>query len=191
MEKTRRKDCDPPGPETPWDEVAPGLWMGGHFLTGAAGELRPVVVGAEFDLVISLFTHPGHGPAPQVEHLVGEMPDAPLTGAQLRTVQRLARAASAALDSGRTILVRCHSGYNRSGLVVAQCLVERGLAPAAAIGLVRRRRSRWALHNATFTAYLAAGLDVAALLVELGPEPDPDPAPDPGPEPDPDPGHRP
>ncbi|WP_330300027.1 protein-tyrosine phosphatase family protein [Streptomyces sp. NBC_00503] len=173
MKKTRQKDREPPGPGSPWDEIAPGLWMGGHFWTDPAGELWPVVVGAEFDLVISLFTHPGHGPGPGVEHLVGDMPDAPLTSAQLRTVQRLVRAACAALDAGRTILVRCHSGYNRSGLVVAQCLVERGLvpAPAEAIDLVRRKRSPWALHNETFTEYLTAGLDAAALLV------DPDPLP--------------
>lgn len=186
MKKTRQKDRDVPGPQTPWDEITPGLWMGGHYWTDPAGELRPVVVGAEFDLVISLFTRPGHGPDPRVEHLVGDLPDAPLTGAQLRTVLRLAAAARAALDSGRRILVRCHSGYNRSGLVVAQCLVDGGLAPAAAIGLVRRGRSPWALHNVTFTDYLAAGPAAAALLVDLDadlgldPGPDPDPAPDPG-----------
>ncbi|CAM5657704.1 hypothetical protein SAVIM338S_06689 [Streptomyces avidinii] len=168
-----------PGPQSPWDEIVPGLWMGGHHWTDPAGDLRAAVAGAEFDLVISLFTRPGHGPDPGVEHLVGEMPDAPLTGAQLRTVQRLAGAARAALDSGRTTLVRCHSGYNRSGLVVAQCLVGGGLAPDAAIALVRHRRSPWALHNGTFTAYLASGLDVAALLVDLDPDSasEPDPLP--------------
>lgn len=170
MKETRQKDRDTPGPQSPWDEIVPGLWMGGHHWTDPAGELWPVVVGAEFDLVVSLFTRPGHGPDPHVEHLVGEMPDAPLTGTQLRTVLRLARAARSALDSGRTILVRCHSGYNRSGLVVAQCLVDGGLAPVAAVDLVRRRRSPWALHNEIFTAYLAAGLDVAALLAGLDPE---------------------
>ncbi|MET9464521.1 protein phosphatase [Streptomyces sp. NPDC006544] len=177
MRRAHRRDSEVPGPQSPWDEIVPGLWMGGHHWTDPAGELWPVVAGAEFDLVISLFTRPGHGPDPSVEHLVGEMPDAPLTGAQLRTVQRLAVAARAALDSGRTILVRCHSGYNRSGLVVAQCLVDGGLAPADAIGLVRRKRSPWALHNGSFTAYLASGLDVAAMLVDLDPASEIDPLP--------------
>lgn len=134
MRKTRQKDLDVPGPQSPWDEIAPGLWMGGHYWTDPAGEPRPVVVGAEFELVISLFTRPGHGPDPHVEHLVGEPPDA-----------------------GRRILVRCHSGDNRSGLVVAQCLDGGRLAPAAAIGLVRLGRSPRALHDETFTEYLAAG----------------------------------
>ncbi|MCX4529745.1 dual specificity protein phosphatase family protein [Streptomyces sp. NBC_01551] len=171
MEKIRGKGRDVPEPQSPWDEISPGLWMGGHVWTDPAGELRPVVVADEFDLVISLFTRSGHGPGPDAEHLVALMPDAALTAGQLHTVRRLARAASGALDAGRTILVRCHSGYNRSGLVVAQCLMERGLAAADAIALVRRRRSPWALHNATFTAYLAAGLDVAARLTELDPLP--------------------
>ncbi|MEU9378588.1 protein phosphatase [Streptomyces sp. NPDC048255] len=161
MTKTRRHDPDVPAPTTRWDEVTPGLWMGGHVWTGPGGEQRPAVVADEFGLVISLFTRPGHGPGPAAEHVVAEMPDAALTGTQLRTVQRLARTAGLALDSGLTTLVRCHSGYNRSGLVVAQCLIDRGLTPAEAIALVRRRRSPWALHNAHFTRYLTAGLDDA------------------------------
>lgn len=66
-------------------------------------------------------------------------------------------------------MVRCHSGYNRSGLVVAQCLVDRGLTPAEAVARVRRGRSPWALNNQAFTSYLTAGLDIAALLVGLDP----------------------
>ncbi|MFD9411168.1 protein phosphatase [Streptomyces sp. NPDC059989] len=171
MAKTRRRDREVPGPPTPWDEVAPGLWMGGHYWTDPAGELRPVIVADEFDVVISLFTRTGHGPGPRAEHVVGEVPDAALNAGQLHTVQRLARTARLALEAGLTTLVRCHSGYNRSGLVVAQCLIDRGMAPAEAIALVRRRRSPWALHNETFTSYLTAGLDVAALLVGLDPRP--------------------
>ncbi|MGZ9935525.1 protein-tyrosine phosphatase family protein [Streptomyces sp. NC-S4] len=169
MKKTRRRDRDVPGPASPWDEIAPGLWMGGHYWTDPAGELRPVVVGEEFDLVISLFTRTGHGPGHRAEHVVVEIPDAELTSDQLHTVQRLARTAGLALDSGLTTLVRCHSGYNRSGLVVAQCLVGRGLTPEGAIARVRRGRSPWALNNEAFTSYLTAGLDVAALLVGLDP----------------------
>ncbi|MGW1777129.1 protein phosphatase [Streptomyces sp. NPDC002104] len=169
MKKTREKDRDGPGPRSPWDEITPGLWTGGHYWTDPAGEPRPVVGGAEFDLVISLVTRPGHGPGPRVEHLVGELPDAPLTGAHLHTALRLAAPARAALDSGRRILVRCHRGSHRSGLVVAQCLVDGGPAPAAAIDLVRLGCSPRALSNEAFTAYLAAGPDISALLVDLDP----------------------
>ncbi|MEV8096919.1 protein phosphatase [Kitasatospora sp. NPDC085879] len=165
--RTRQKDRDVPGPQAPWDEIVPGLWMGGHYWTDPAGELQLAVAGGEFDLVVSLYAAPGHGPAPGVEHLVAEIPDAPLAAGQIKDVQRLARAAAQAVSARRAVLVRCHSGYNRSGLVVAQALVELGAEPAAAVGLVRRRRSPWALHNHVFEDYLAVGLDVAALLTGL------------------------
>ncbi|MCX5192686.1 protein phosphatase [Streptomyces sp. NBC_00249] len=167
--KLRWKNPDAPCPATPWDEITPGLWMGGHVWSDPAGEQRSAVVTDEFDLVISLFTRPGHGPDPGVEHLVGEVPDAPLNAAQLHTVRHLADSAGRALDEGRRTLVRCFYGYNRSGLVVAQCLVGRGSPPEEAVRLVRRGRSPWALHNEVFTDYLATGLDAAAQLT--GPDP--------------------
>jgi hypothetical protein len=156
-----------PGPQTPWNEIVPGLWMGGHEWTDPTGELRQAVVRDEFDLVVSLCSYPGHGPARHVEHLVAELPDGPLAPAQLRTVQGLAATTEAALGADRTVLVRCRSGYNRSGLVVAQTLLRWGMTPSAAIHLIHVRRSPWALNNPVFVDYLTTGLDVAALLSGL------------------------
>ncbi|MFJ5639901.1 protein phosphatase [Streptomyces sp. NPDC093223] len=141
--------------------------MGGHEFRGQAGEPESVVVRDEFDLVQSLLRLPGHGPDAGVEHQVWPIPDGPLDGTQLAGVMRLATAASEALDAGRSVLVRCWSGYNRSGLVVAQALVHRGRTAEEAIRLVRDRRSPWALHNELFVAYLRAGLSTARLLEEL------------------------
>ncbi|WP_282204436.1 protein-tyrosine phosphatase family protein [Kitasatospora fiedleri] len=166
--KTRRRG-GVPDPGTPWDEIAPGLWMGGHHWVDPAGQWWPVVVGAEFDLVVSLFTAPDHGPAPGVPHRLVPVPDGPLDAGQLAAVQAAAREVAAAVRGGRTVLVRCRSGYNRSGLVVAQALVELGLDSAEAVRRVRARRSSWALHNALFVEYLSVGLDTARLLVSLGP----------------------
>ncbi|MFE2323104.1 protein phosphatase [Streptomyces sp. NPDC059385] len=165
--KTRQRGRGVPEPDAPWSEIVPGLWMGGHQWTDPLGDSRPVVVGREFGLVISLFARPGHGPDPGVEHVVAEMPDAPLSAEQIRTVQHLARTADQALRDGRGVLVRCRSGYNRSGLVVAQTLVERGEGAATAVGMVRRGRSPWALNNRVFEEYLTTGLEVAGLLAGL------------------------
>jgi hypothetical protein len=77
--KTRQKDRDNPPPESPWNEIRPGLWMGGHV---RAGE-EPVVAGREFDLVLSLYQREGHGPPIGVEHHFAEMPDGPLSEAQI------------------------------------------------------------------------------------------------------------
>ncbi|GAA2778290.1 protein-tyrosine phosphatase family protein [Streptomyces showdoensis] len=167
--KARQKDRGLPDPGAPWNEVAPGLWMGGHHWRDVSGVSRPAVVGSEFDLVISLFTRPGHGPDPAVEHHVADTPDGPLTAAQIHKVQDLALVAAQAVRDGRSVLVRCNAGYNRSGLVVGQALIELGQEAEAAIGVIRRKRSPWALNNPVFEQYLTTGLGVARLLADLDP----------------------
>jgi protein-tyrosine phosphatase len=141
--------------------------MGGHDWTDAAGQPRSAVVTDQFGLVISLFTRAGHGPDPGVEHCVAEIPDGPLSADQIDQVRQLATKTADAVRQQRTTLVRCHAGYNRSGLVVAQALIELGHDSSGAIALIRRRRSPWALHNAAFVAYLDAGLAAAHLLTGL------------------------
>ncbi|MEU9130849.1 protein phosphatase [Kitasatospora sp. NPDC048540] len=165
--RTRQRDRDIQPPRAPWSEIRPGLWIGGHYWFDPAGEMRPVVVEDEFDLVLSLFARPGHGPAPGVEHHLGEMPDAPLGSRELARVRELAALAADAVRGGRTTLVRCHSGYNRSGLVAAETLRLLGHGIPEAVGLVRRGRSPWALNNEVFVQYLEVGLDIAALLTGL------------------------
>ncbi|MGC9540863.1 protein-tyrosine phosphatase family protein [Streptomyces sp. UG1] len=165
--RTRRKQPDVPAPDSPWSEIVPGLWMGGHEFRGRTGQLEFAVVRDEFDLVQTLLSLPGHGPDPGVEHHVWPIPDGPLDGTQLAGVIRLAEAACEALDGGRRVLVRCYHGYNRSGLVIAHALVRRSQSAEQAIRLIRSRRSPWALHNELFVDYLRAGLSTARLLEEL------------------------
>ncbi|MEU7382437.1 protein phosphatase [Streptomyces sp. NPDC042207] len=165
--RTRGKQPDVPAPDSPWSEIVPGLWMGGHEFRTHSGRLELAVVRDEFDLVQTLLRLPGHGPDPGVEHHVWPIPDGPLDGTQLAGVIRLARAACDALDQDRRVLVRCYSGYNRSGLVVAHALVRQGRSSEEAIRLIRARRSPWALHNELFVDYLRTGLPTARLLEEL------------------------
>lgn len=165
--RTRGMGPDVPAPDRPWDEIVPGLWMGGHEFRRPSGRLAFAVVRDEFDLVQTLLRLPGHGPDRGVEHHVWPIPDGPLDATQLAGVIRLAEAAGEALDEGRKVLVRCYHGYNRSGLVVAHTLMRRGSGAEAAIRLIRARRSPWALHNDLFTAYLRAGLATVRQLEEL------------------------
>ncbi|MFF5481644.1 protein phosphatase [Streptomyces sp. NPDC012935] len=165
--RTRRKQPDVPAPDSPWSEIVPGLWMGGHEFRGRSGQVEFAVVRDEFDLVQTLLRLPGHGPDPGVQHHVWPIPDGPLDGTQLAGVIRLAEAACEALDGGRRVLVRCYHGYNRSGLVIAHALVRRSHSAEQAIRLIRSRRSPWALHNELFVDYLRAGLSTARLLEEL------------------------
>ncbi|MEU6977799.1 protein phosphatase [Streptomyces sp. NPDC046371] len=126
-----------------------------------------MVVRNEFGLVISLYTRPGHGPDPGIDHLVAEIPDGPLVAAQIHTVQQLARIAARAVQDRRTVLVRCNAGYNRSGLVVAQTLIEFGHEAPTAVDTVRQKRSPAALNNKLFEEYLNTGLHVVHLLADL------------------------
>lgn len=160
---TRQKDRGGPEPGAPWDEIVPHLWMGCHDWIDAADQPRRAVVTDQFSLVISLYTRDGHGPDPGVEHLVAPIPDGPLDAAQIDQVVRLAARAADAVRDGRTTLVRCHAGLNRSGLVVAQALIGLGYTSDSAIRLIRAGRSPLALNNRTFVAYLETGLDIVGL----------------------------
>ncbi|WP_067450816.1 protein-tyrosine phosphatase family protein [Actinomadura macra] len=156
-----------PDADAPWNEIVPGLWMGGHYYRDAGGERAPAIVTDEFDVVISLYRREGHGPAGHVEHHCADMPDALLSSDQLETVCQLAETAVGALRRGLRVLVRCQSGYNRSGLVVAQGLMGMGYSADDAVYIIRYRRSKWALNNQVFVDYLTTGLDVARLLAGL------------------------
>ncbi|MGW0824599.1 protein-tyrosine phosphatase family protein [Streptomyces sp. NPDC002845] len=168
--RTHRKQPDVPAPDNPWNEIMPGLWMGGHEFAGRSGEREFAVVHDEFDLVLTLLRLPGHGPDDGVEHHVWPIPDGPLDGTQLAGVIRLAQAACDALERRRRVLVRCYHGYNRAGLVVAHALIRDGRSPDEAVRLIRSRRSPWALHNELFVEYLRTGLATARLLEELAEE---------------------
>jgi protein-tyrosine phosphatase len=159
----RVKGRGAPNAAEPWNEIVPSLWMGGHVY----GNGTPAIVGDEFDVVLSLYLRDGHGPSSRVEHHHAPIPDGPLLPEQIEAVIRLAGIATTAVRDGRKVLVRCHSGYNRSGLVVAQALLGLGYTVNDAIFLIRYRRSKWALHNSLFVDYLHSGLDVARLLTGL------------------------
>ena len=143
--------------------------MGGHHYVDGGGSVVPVVVGEEFDTVVSLHQRDGHGPPASVEHHYVEVPDQPLCASQIEAVCRMAELTATAVLAGQRVLVRCHRGYNRSGLVIAHALVLLGHQPDDVISVIRHRRSPRALNNETFVEYLRTGLDVAYLLVGLKP----------------------
>ncbi|GAA4744273.1 dual specificity protein phosphatase family protein [Nocardioides endophyticus] len=136
----------------PWNEVVPGLFQGGHDVRSQSG--TACVVDDEFDLVVSLTTREGYGPAAGVEHVVLRLADAAIDPATAVRVDEAARRVAAAVRGGSSVLVRCSGGLNRSGLVVASALIELGRTPDEAISLVREARGPWALTNPGFVAHL-------------------------------------
>jgi hypothetical protein len=146
---TRMPLCD-----DPWNQVVPGLFMGGHDVR--AQSPTACVVSDEFDLVVSLTSRRGYGPSPGVEHVVARLADAVLDASSVARVRELGTTVAQAVRENRTVLVRCSGGLNRSGVVVAEALVQLGHSPDDAVGLVRRARGPWALTNPAFVAYLSA-----------------------------------
>ena len=147
---TRMPLCD-----DPWNEVAPGLFMGGHDVRSQSG--TACVVGDEFDLVVSLATREGYGPSPGVEHVVARLADAVLDATSAARVRELGAAVADTVGEGRRVLVRCSGGLNRSGVVVAEALMRLGRTPEDAVTAVRKARGPWALTNPAFVAHLNAG----------------------------------
>ena len=135
-----------------WNEVAPGLFQGGHDVRSQSG--TACVVGDEFDLVVSLATRAGYGLADGVEHIVLRLADAAIDPATAVRVDEVAQRVADAVRDGRRVLVRCSGGLNRSGMVVASALVGLGRTPDEAITQVRQARGPWALTNPGFVAYL-------------------------------------
>ncbi|MCZ8258979.1 MAG: tyrosine-protein phosphatase [Beijerinckiaceae bacterium] len=64
--------------------------------------------------------------------------------------------ASALLQAGGAILLHCHGGKGRSGMIAARLLVMAGATPAAAIRQVRAARPG-AIETAEQEAWIAAG----------------------------------
>ena len=77
----------------------------------------------------------------------GPMPDAP-------TVRTLARFIVQLIDDGRKVLVHCYGGNNRSGLVIARTLMEKGMSAQQAIKTVKEQRGPTALSNQGFVRWL-------------------------------------
>lgn len=144
---TRMPLCD-----DPWNEVVPGLWQGGHDVRSQDG--TACVVGDEFDLVVSLASREGYGPAEGVEHVVVRMADAGVDAPLAERLDGVARQVASAVTDGRRVLVRCSGGLNRSGLVVALALGHLGHEADAAMALVRGARGPWALTNPGFVTHL-------------------------------------
>jgi hypothetical protein len=145
---TRMPLCD-----DPWNEVVPGLFMGGHDVR--AQSPRACVVTDEFDLVVSLTAREGYGPSPGVEHVVARLADAVLDAPSVARVRELGELIAEAVLDGKRVLVRCSGGLNRSGVVVAETLVQLGRTPDEAVSAVRGARGAWALTNPGFVDYLS------------------------------------
>lgn len=148
-----------PWPSTEWDEIIPGLYMGGHDYRVGLSHFTTSLKGISlFDHVVSLYVTPWIKqtvPPAGIGHTVFEIPDGRIENSWEPRLHEVARmVADMVQNQGKTVLVRCQAGYNRSGLVVALALMNIDWSAAGAIALIRDKRSPWALHNREFVGYL-------------------------------------
>lgn len=145
--------------DTMWNEIQPGLWLGGtpddEWLGGPVGWDHGWVErdGRPFDAVVTLFglAEPfGWG----VEELRYGFGDGDIDLVDLTAVQRCAEWAFERWQAGQRVLIRCQAGWNRSGFVAALVLVLAGWEPAEAVDLLRQRRSPNVLCNREFEQWV-------------------------------------
>jgi len=120
------------------------LWMGGCK--------DGVRLDDDFKHVVSLYPREKYTLGPNTDRVEyqlydgAEIPPERLLGSTIRYVNRC-------LEDGKT-LCHCQAGLNRSGLISALSLIERGWDPMQAIGLLREKRHALVLCNKAFEEYL-------------------------------------
>ena len=158
-------DCDGSGwtewaalATSPWTEIIPNLWVGGHDYNAAEGTHPQWVASISprtlFDVVISLYSRHGSAPGAGTSHHEFIFDDAELTPDVIHTVRSAADIASKAVTGGKKTLVRCQAGLNRSSLVASMALMSLGFSGTDAVQLIRAKRSPWALCNEHYEKFL-------------------------------------
>ena len=141
-----------------WSEILSGLWLGGtdDFDTieyEAYAMSTREITKKEFDAVVTLYAW-----ARPVDWLVEEMRygffDDNKNAFDDDALMRAAKFAHSSWKSGKTVLVRCQAGINRSGLVMGVVLMLEGFTADQAIHLMRTKRSSSVLINDSFEQYL-------------------------------------
>jgi hypothetical protein len=125
-------------------EVIPNLFLGSH-----PDGHDPFAIGARVVVCLSSRASVEAAPSDGM-FLHWPIQDGPLPDEA--TLRQLARFIADSLGRSLTVFVHCDAGLNRSALLVAQVLVERGMPPADAVRLIRARR-RGSLSN-TYETWL-------------------------------------
>lgn len=133
--------------------VSENLWIGSAPPIGW-------VVSQHFDcLVLSAMEYlPGPSCWPKVETLTVPLNDdgSPMRREEMKDAVKTAGKVITWLREGKRVLVTCHQGRNRSGLICALALCKgQGMSPKRAVNTVRAARGPEALRNPYFLQFLS------------------------------------
>lgn len=142
-----------------WSEILPGLFLGGTDDDDTIEDASNIhasrtITKDHFDTVVTLYAW-----ANPVDWFVQELRygfyDSGLEGnADYDSLHEAAEFAYKAWKSGKRVLIRCQAGINRSSLTMGLVLMLDGYPAAAAIELMRSKRSNAVLLNDDFVDYL-------------------------------------
>ena len=142
-----------------WSEILPGLFLGGTDDDDTIEDASNIhtsrtITKEHFDTVVTLYAW-----ANPVDWFVQELRygfyDSGLEGnADYNSLHEAAEFAHKAWKSGKRVLIRCQAGINRSSLTMGLVLMLEGYPAAAAIELMRSKRSNAVLLNDDFVDYL-------------------------------------
>lgn len=132
--------------------IVDNLWIGSAPPIGWT-------VGQHFDcLVLSAMEYqPNAGCFPKVESVRVTLNDdgSPMTREEMKLAVGAAGKVISWLGGGKRVLVTCHMGLNRSGVICALALCKgRGMTPVRAVNTVRAARGPDALRNRFFLKFL-------------------------------------
>jgi protein-tyrosine phosphatase len=142
-----------------WSEILPGLFLGGTDDDDTIEDASNIhtsrtITKDHFDTVVTLYAW-----ANPVDWFVQELRygfyDSGLEGnADYDSLHEAAEFAHKSWKSGKRVLIRCQAGINRSSLTMGLVLMLDGYPAAAAIELMRSKRSNAVLLNDDFVDYL-------------------------------------
>lgn len=133
--------------------VSDNLWIGSAPPIGFS-------VAQHFDcLILSAMEYtPGPTCWPGVETYAVQINDdgSPMTKVEMASAVRAAGKVIQWLQGGKRVLVTCHQGRNRSGIICALALCKgKGMSPKRAVNTIRAARGPSALRNDYFLRFLS------------------------------------
>jgi hypothetical protein len=148
-------------PDDTWSEILPGLWQGGTDDWDTVQEFRRSsrarITDKEFDTVITVYAwaNPCDWEVKELRYGYYDSDRADWEkDVDFETIFQLVDVAYQDWKAGKTVLIRCQAGLNRSGLLMALVLMKDGYSAVEAIDLIRKMRSEWALCNENFVKWL-------------------------------------
>lgn len=148
-------------PEDLWNEILPGLFLGGtddadvvyEEAAGSRADHKAFITPQHFDTVVTMYAY-----ARPVDWFVKEFRfgiyDSDMKDFQTDELHDIVVAAHRDWKKGKRVLVRCQAGINRSGLVMALILIREGHSATEAINLMRTTRGEAVLSNKHFENWL-------------------------------------